>query len=255
MKFIDFFDRIYVLNLPYRKDRREATSRELAKVGMPFTLEKVELFKAIRADSAGSFPSLGARGCFLSHLMILKQAKKQKLNNILILEDDIAFAENFKTSEEILTEQLSQTDWDLVQFGYMPEQIVNPGKDIFGTFREFSGSIIGAHFVGINGNTIPRLIYFLEQLMQRPLGHPEGGPMPIDGAFNVFRQQNPDVVRLISVPTFGYQRSSRSDVTPSWVDKIFILRLIAEPARKLGFVKVLKIFLKSLSFSTQKTNK
>ena len=61
-----------------------------------------------------------------------------------------------------------------------------------------------------------RPVLFMEELQQRPPGHPDGGPMHIDGAYSTFRVQNPDVVTLIASPNLGWQRSSRSDVTPNW---------------------------------------
>jgi len=56
---------------------------------MPLTPHKVEIFPAIGPDEAGGFPSIGPRGCFSSHVAILKQAKHQGLSNILIVEDDL----------------------------------------------------------------------------------------------------------------------------------------------------------------------
>jgi glycosyl transferase, family 25 len=71
MKLIDFFERVYAINLPYRKDRRSMIVEELKKAGIPLVPNKAEIFSAIRPDNAGEFPSIGARGCFESHLAIL----------------------------------------------------------------------------------------------------------------------------------------------------------------------------------------
>ncbi|OKH26165.1 LPS biosynthesis glycosyltransferase [Hydrococcus rivularis NIES-593] len=242
MKFLEFFDRIYVINLPYRVDRRKAIEKELNQAGISFLSEKVELFAAIRPDSAGSFRSIGYRGAFLSHLNVLKQAREQGLNNVLIIEDDLELSEDFKKYEDLLIAELMVRDWDIVHFGYGIESIASAREVSLPILQPFSGEMIGAQFYGVNGKVLGRLIDFFEALLQRPAGHPEGGPMSPDGAYNFFRWQNPDVVRLIAVPSFGGQRSSRSDITPSWFDRLPILRFLARVAREIGLVGMLKNF-------------
>ena len=118
MKFIDFFDRIYVINLPSRDDRRREMERELKNAGMPFTSGKVELFPAIRPDNAEPFYSIGCKGCFLSHLNVLKEARMQGLKNVLILEDDLELRQDFQQYEDIILAELTQQNWDIVHFGY-----------------------------------------------------------------------------------------------------------------------------------------
>jgi GR25 family glycosyltransferase involved in LPS biosynthesis len=61
--------------------------RELKRVGW-----SAEFFPAIRPDGADNFPSVGARGCFLSHLALLKLAISRQLSSITILEDDLNFS-------------------------------------------------------------------------------------------------------------------------------------------------------------------
>jgi hypothetical protein len=216
MQLIDFFDRAYVINLPDRKDRRRMIVQELKKIGMPLTPNKTDIFPAIRPDDAGAFPSVGARGCFLSHLAILKQAKQDCLDRVLIMEDDLTISGRFKTNQEILVEQLRQKDWGFVYFGH-----VEPGAADPVTLRPFSGVIITTHFYGINGAIFDRLLSFLEEVQRRPAEHHNGGPMHLDGAYSTFREQNPDVVTLIASPNLGWQRSSRSDISDNkWFDQV-----------------------------------
>lgn len=248
MKFIDFFERAYVINLPERVDRLQAMEKELEKVRMPFKPGKVELFKAIRPDSAGQFKSIGYRGCFLSHLTILKKAKDLQLNNVLVMEDDLAFSEHFQKYEDSLIEQLQQTDWDIVQFGYFPEQIaVNPKDSKFATYQKFTGEVIGSHFYAVNGKALDRFINFFETLLKRPAEDPRGGVMSPDGVLNVFPWQNQDIVRLITIPSFGGQRSSRSDCYTElqWFDRLPVSRELANVARNSVILqKIIKTILK-----------
>jgi len=88
-----------------------------------------------------------------------------------------------------------------------------------------------AHFYAVNGRILDRLLRFLEELQHRPLGHPDGGPMHLDGAYSTFRAQNPDVVTLIASPNLGWQRSSRSDISPKWFDNVPGLSPLAGAAK------------------------
>ncbi|WP_414625212.1 glycosyltransferase family 25 protein [Calothrix sp. CCY 0018] len=246
MKFIEFFDRIYVINLPSRKDRRREIERELKNAGMPFTSGKVELFPAIKPENSEPFYSIGCKGCFLSHLNVLKQAKMQGLKNVLIVEDDLEIAEYFQQYEDVILAELIQTNWDIVHFGYCD----SPEKDVsLPIFQSFSGEIIGTQFYAVHEKVYDQLINFFEVLLQRPAGHPDGGPMSPDGVFNVFKWQYPDITRLIAVPSFGGQRSSRSDVSPSWFDQLPILKTFVESLRKLGIITKIKNFLNSQEYS------
>ncbi|MBF2009675.1 MAG: glycosyltransferase family 25 protein [Chlorogloeopsis fritschii C42_A2020_084] len=233
MKFIEFFDRIYVINLPYRVDRRQAMEKELEKAGMPFTPGKVEIFSAIRPDTAAPFEKIGYKGAFLSHLSVLKLAKEYNLNNVLIMEDDLAFSEYFQQYEDVLIEQLHKSNWDIVHFGYFSEQVFNQNKNSFGKLQSLSTGIIGAHFYGVNNKIFDRVINFFELSLKMPLGHPDCGPISPDGVYNLFQSKHPDVVRLITIPSFGGQRSSRSDITPQWFDQLPLLKQFASLTRTL----------------------
>ena len=61
-----------------------------------------------------------------------------------------------------------------------------------------------------------------------------GGPMDIDGAYSTFRQLYPEIITLVANPSLGYQRSSRSDITPyRWFDKPGILRFLSSKMRRI----------------------
>lgn len=227
MKMMDFFDRIYVVNLPERKDRRKMIVQELDKAGMSLTSNKIEIFPAIRPKDAGEFPSIGARGCFLSHFNILKKAKEDGLANVLIVEDDLTISKQFSLDQEMLVERLRCTDWDFVYFGHGEKTEATVQTKL----QPFFEPMMLTHFYGVNGKTLERLLSFLEQLQQRSAGHPDGGPMHLDGAYSTFRGQNPDVVTLIASPNLGWQRSSRSDIHLNWFDQVPVFREFTGVAR------------------------
>ncbi|WP_367026704.1 glycosyltransferase family 25 protein [Methylococcus sp. ANG] len=231
MPLMDYFDCCYVINLPERRDRRREMEKELERAGMPPESGRVEFFPAIRPESAGPFPSIGAHGCFMSHLGILREARGQGLRNVLILEDDLTFAAQFPAVEEKLLGELRETRWDFAFFGHVLE-LPEAGLDS-AHLEPYAGPIVTAHFYAVNGPVIERLLAFLDTLLQRPPGHPDGGPMHVDGAYSTFRQQNPDVVTLVAVPSLGWQRSSRSDIYPNrWYDRWPLVRDLVALARR-----------------------
>jgi glycosyl transferase family 25 len=242
MKLIDFFDRIYIVNLPNRTDRLREMTAELAKVDIALASETVEVFPAIRPESPGPFKSIGARGAFLSHLSILKKARDQGLRKVLIMEDDLEFRPDFLQYESVLIDELSTQNWDIAHFGYCSSE--NPLTFDLPILNSFAGEIRGAQFYAVGGQALDELITFLETLLARPDGHPEGGPMPVDGAFNVYKWQYPHRVRLIAVPSFGGQRSSRSDITPKWFDSVPGVSTLAKTLRNLAVYKKFKRFQK-----------
>lgn len=106
MKLNEYFDKIYCINLDERPDRWEQVLNEFKKVG----IENVERFSAVKHEK-------GAIGCRESHLNIIKKAKEEKLNNVLIFEDDVFFIDdNIKFISKTL-EDLKNIDWDLFYLG------------------------------------------------------------------------------------------------------------------------------------------
>lgn len=216
MKVIDLFERAYVINLPDRTDRRAAMMRELKQAEMLRSPEKVEIFPAIRPQDQGNFPSIGAHGCFMSHLSILKQAQRDGLANVLIMEDDLAIPQLFIEHQAALVDQLQQAEWDFVFFGHIIDLPQSPQVQLI----SWNEPIVTAHFYAVNGRIISQLVTFLEKLLQRPAGHPDGGPMHLDGGYTTFRLRHPTVKTLIASPNLGEQRSSRSDIYPNkWFDR------------------------------------
>jgi len=228
MRLSDVFDRTYVLNLPDRADRRREMGEVLARAGMAWEDGRVELFGATRPADAGPFPSLGARGAFLSHLGMLRKARDLKLSRVLLLEDDLEFSPKLGPALDALAERLGRDDWGMVYLGHdLPSP---PPPDSPCALTPYDGPIVLAHFYGV----LDRLIAFLELVMSRPPGHPDGGPMHVDGAFSTFRGQNPDVLTLVASPSLGWQRSSRSDIASNrWYDRAPVSRELVGLARRL----------------------
>ena len=247
MDFFDFFDATFVINLRHRSDRFRTVQAELTKHGCEFPSDRVCPFWAVRPDEKGSFDTVGYRGAFLSHLGVLQEAHSRKLNNVLILEDDVKFADDLVRLERSLIFELKNRDWDIVQFGYESQHQLF--QDDNACLFPYDDDLIGLHFYAVNGPAIPILIEFFELLLSRPTGHPDGGPMSPDGALNLCSRMS--FKRLIASPLLGTQRSSRSDCRGDLerFDRLPVVRHLATLVRQSGLLALSRRLLKRSSDS------
>jgi hypothetical protein len=230
MKLFDAFERIVVINLPERTDRRREMAAELRRAGLAENDPRLSFFPGIRPADAGAFPSVGARGCFESHLGVIGAAIRDGLHSVLVLEDDLALHPAACRPQPELASRLAAGDWD---FAYPGHMLPLGGDGAPALWHRTSAPLVCAHFYGLHGRVLPDLRAYLEDCARRPPGHPDGGPMHVDGAFSMFRARNPGVVTLVASPSLGGQRSSRSDIAANrWYDRQPGLRALAGIARK-----------------------
>jgi len=187
-------DKIYVINLEYRKDRKEQILKELEKIDA----SNVEIFSAIRpkenlikhwnSSFLDPLPSwyhgnatsyrIGALGCLLSHLTIMKKALKENYENILILEDDTMFINDI-TIEKIVNRYAKFLDKTNYGIFYLAGNTAENGikhitKEIYLTFATLTtGSYIinrkCMEYIVNNINGYPREIdkYYLEEIQNK----------------------------------------------------------------------------------------
>jgi glycosyl transferase, family 25 len=220
MKFREFFDRIFIINLPERADRRAEMLKELEQAGLPLEPGRIEFFPAVKVADAAGFDNAGYHGCFRSHLEVLQKARAAGARRLLVLEDDAALSPRMHQDEEGLVEQLQSRPWGIVWLGHQLEGPADRPTEL----RPYPGAVLLSHFYAVNGTCLDRLIDFFESALRRPAGDPDGGPMSPDGALNFFLGRNPDVAGWVTTPNFGWQRSSRSDIMPRWFDGVPGLR-------------------------------
>lgn len=205
----NLFDRIYVINLPERTDRRREMAVELGRIGLSFSDALVEVFPAVRPPERGDFESIGARGCFLSHLGVLKDAVAKGYGSILILEDDVdwtpaALATGARDAD------LLQGDWAFLHGGQGSDKAADGMVTLVPLAPEQEFRL--THFIGLRGEIIAQLVDYLEAMLTRPPGSPDGGPMHVDGAYSWFRRAHPEKVARVCAPSVARQRSSKSDI-------------------------------------------
>jgi len=214
----------YVINLAHRTDRRRAMSRELARVGW-----QAEFFPAVKPDTPAGFPSIGARGCFLSHLGVLKIAMQSGADRLVILEDDLNFSDDFNRQWLAVLDAIADKQWSIVYPGHNITDL-HPGLFQLSP----STGVRCTHFMMFNASAIPTLVDELEKILARPPGDPLGGPMHVDGAYSTIRAQHPELRTYAFAPSLGSQRSSRSDIAePKWFDRIPGTAVVVDAARTL----------------------
>ena len=100
------YPKTFVINLKHRKDRYSNILNELSKVNI-INYQIIEAFE----------DKIGYKGCLKSHQKCVEIAKLEKLDNILILEDDAIFTDNFNIIFENILKELTLIDWDLCFLG------------------------------------------------------------------------------------------------------------------------------------------
>lgn len=200
------FDRVRVVNLPERTDRRAEMIREFKALGV-WGDPKIDFHPATRATIATPWRSKGEHGCFLSHLAVLEEAAKAG-DSVLLLEDDCDFT---------LPARRDVPPVDVLWGGYSLEE----------------RHIEGAHCMGFSAEAAKRLVPYLRALLHHP------SPAPVDGAYILFCRDNPDLKVLACSPMLAVQRPSTSDIAgPSTVGRSSLLQPIVTLGR--GVKRALK---------------
>lgn len=228
---MDFFDAIYIINLPARTDRKAEMLEQLRGAGIDGGAPRVVFFEAVRPPDAGPFPTIGTRGCFLSHLGVLKAARAAGHARILVLEDDLNFVAGFQQAFGAFLPALRREPWDFAYLGLLKVTPPLPAGHGLANVPPES-AVLGLHMVGLQASVLPELIAYLEAMLARPAGDPQGGPMHVDGAYSWFRAAHPARRAVACQPPLGYQRSSRTDIHAlRWFDRAWGVRSLVASLR------------------------
>jgi len=136
-------DKIFIINLKHRTDRRDDVIKELTKA----KLDNYEMFDAVQPKTIEEINNwnpkfvsekpdwlrsdflkfrLGSLGCLLSHVEIMKTSLERGYEQVLILEDDAEFRlgkyDSFNEVLESLESQTRNIKFDMFYFGGTHEQ-------------------------------------------------------------------------------------------------------------------------------------
>jgi glycosyl transferase family 25 len=192
---MDSIKHIFYINLAHRADRKAHVETQLAKIG----LQGFQRFNAIKMEN-------GAVGCSMSHLKLLQQALKDKLDHILIVEDDIEFLdpELFRTQLDRFFKE--QSLWDVVLFAgnnMPPYETVDETCVKVTRCQTTTGYLVNGHYIEKLMNNVKM---GLSNLLRDPTNHTQ---FAIDKHW--FALQEKDNWFLIT-PLTVVQREDYSDI-------------------------------------------
>ena len=153
---------VFYINLDHRVDRKEHVESQLSNIG----LQRVQRFNAIKMEN-------GAVGCSMSHLKLLQYALKNKLDHILIVEDDIEFLD-----PELFIKQINAflkkrekngSNWDVILFAgnnMPPYEIVGDTCVKVSRCQTTTGYLVNGHY-------IEKLLNNVKMGLTNLLRHPE----------------------------------------------------------------------------------
>ena len=184
--------KVFCINLKKRNDRKTQAIKEYEKI-KTFLSSNLIFFDAIEDP-------IGWKGCFRSHLEVLKFANKNNIENTgitLIFEDDFEIFDTELFSKSLFF--IKNNDFDLFNFGVNPHSSNFKYKYHYGDFVRIFGGY-SAHCIAISENFLETLINKLEERYLQ---------FPVDEIYNLLaRENNFFSTRVPSV----IQRPSFSDI-------------------------------------------
>jgi len=163
-KYLNFFEDVYYINLDSRIDRRKKFEKRSKDVGI-----EPNRFSAITPNE-GEYPPLRNAsdldtllhkfkvGCTMSHQAVIKIAKENKLNNVLIFEDDCVFLDGFKNELIKYVNELKSLEWDMFYLGGEPTNYCE--KVTENLYWCNQGGMYAAHAYAVNNSFYDRIISF-----------------------------------------------------------------------------------------------
>lgn len=174
-KVLNYFDGAYYINLDKRTDRRDHMETKLSGLGIAakrfpaITIDPKDMPEALKKELNACHDKdkdyfqdyikrkAGEVGCALSHKSIVRKAKEEGLDNILIFEDDCLFLDNWKQEINRIVEELSNIKWDIVYFG---GELTGKAKSISTTLARTESGVYCTHAYAINKTFFNEIINF-----------------------------------------------------------------------------------------------
>jgi GR25 family glycosyltransferase involved in LPS biosynthesis len=159
MTLNDLSDSIYVINLKERTDRKEHIVNQLEKIDC----KNYILFEGVngkKIDNPTKMPS-GMFGLIKTYINMYNDWKKNPKDNILIIEDDCIFVDNFNLRLSEYMEHVPE-NWDMLYFGanhnyHMGEKTIPVNQNCIKLNNSYS-----AHCVLIKSHVFEELIFGIQ---------------------------------------------------------------------------------------------
>lgn len=188
---IPAIDFVMVANLDRRKDRLEGISDRLRKIGLEFEVFDSFDARELNLQVTQQVARPGYLGNYLTQITILKEVYRRKLGNVLLVEDDCFFEDDFSdcATEAILD---LPDEWDMLYFGHW-NHAWNYPKPISGTIYRPERPLL-RHCVLHRYQSIPKLLS-----LTRRMNH------SIDTTFGALAHLG-KVISYATVRDLAYQR-------------------------------------------------
>ncbi len=164
----DTFEKIFCINLDSRPDRWSLAQEEFKKVGIEDRVERMP----------GTIHEANCLGCFLSHLKCIKYAKDNKLDNVLIFEDDVEFVHSDLQVLASGLDELQKHIWRIFYLGgllHKPSKLVS--KNLIRVRRMWAGQSYAVHSSVYNFILGPKMGHVdFDNNTLRPKRKAYGGP-------------------------------------------------------------------------------
>lgn len=164
MRLEDVFERIVVINLPFKEDRRTRLLTHFEEVNI-VNPKCVHWHRGICGDwtpppkwfGAGN----GAWGCLMSHVRVAQDAAHDKIESYLVLEDDVIFHQK---SAEMLASFMREvpSDWEQL---YLGGQFLHKKPERISPWVMRPYNVNRTHAFALRKKTIPR---FLQHVLHAP---------------------------------------------------------------------------------------
>ena len=179
MKLQELFQRVVVISLKRRQDRRRRIEKLMKATGWPF--KKPIWFDAIDGGSGlipvprGFISGGGAWGCKQSWTRVLEDAMADNITSILVMEDDAIWRPTFEDECQTFFENIPQ-DWQVAFLG--GQNMATPRQVVPGIGR--TANTQRTHAIALRGNGI-RFAYGVMAYSDRHIDHRFG---PAAGKLN-----------------------------------------------------------------------
>ena len=168
------FDKIYVINLKRRQDRKEQIIKDFPNTDFTFieaidgkNLSHHQLIEQGKLNTSFFDPNgmitNGVFACALSHKKAWDQALMDGVENALFLEDDVypicefVKDQNYIPEYQQILDEIKQYDWDLIHLGKKTEFQFGINIGNFLTMPRFNANYHGAHAYIVKKETIKYL--------------------------------------------------------------------------------------------------
>jgi GR25 family glycosyltransferase involved in LPS biosynthesis len=173
------FTKIFYINLDRRPERNVHIQKELSKIGWKGPIERISAVDGRNLDEKtikqyfteqaieqskskydhfipGYYMTRGGMGCALSHRSIFLKIMQENHDYVLVIEDDVIFADDFLKSWNHYTKSLP-TNFDLIYVGYHESELTS-FTNVNSVFSKPSGVVFGTFGMVINKKVVPTLI-------------------------------------------------------------------------------------------------